>query len=75
MTLIVDATADRIESTAQSTEDGDRGDSTSKARERRRIDVTDLRADGIEEFVESNVDTDRVSLEHCGARTYLVVEE
>ena len=74
MTLIVDATADRTESTGQPTDERER-EPTANARERRRIDVTDLHAGGIEEFVRSNVDTDRVSLEHCGARTYLVVEE
>ncbi|SDR18448.1 hypothetical protein [Natronobacterium texcoconense] len=42
---------------------------------RRRIDVTELRADGIEEFVEGSVATDRVSLEHRGSRTFLVLEE
>ena len=73
MTLIVHAD-DRTDASAQSTETRERRPTT-QARERRRIDVTDLHADGIEEFVESNVDTDRVSLEHCGSRTYLVVEE
>lgn len=70
MALIVDATDDRSDA-------ADRTDSTPEpaAREQRRIDVTDLPADGIEEFVAANVDTDRVSLEHCGARTYLVLEE
>lgn len=43
--------------------------------ERRRIDVTDLHAAGIEEYVQSNVETDAVSLEHRGARTFLVLEE
>ncbi|RQG96619.1 hypothetical protein [Natrarchaeobius chitinivorans] len=43
--------------------------------ERTRIDVTDLHAGGIEAFVESSVDTDYVSLETRGARTYLVLEE
>lgn len=40
----------------------------------RRIDVTDLDARGVEEFVRTSIDTDEVSLEHRGARTYLVVE-
>ncbi len=42
---------------------------------RRRIDVTDLQTAGLDAFVRSNVETDRVSLEHRGARTYLVLEE
>lgn len=42
--------------------------------ERRRIDVTDLDAASLEEFVEENVGTDLVSLEHRVARTYLVLE-
>ncbi|GAB7019825.1 hypothetical protein [Halostagnicola bangensis] len=43
--------------------------------DRPRIDVSDLRAKGVEEFVRTNVGTDRVSLEHRGSHTYLVVEE
>ena len=68
MTLIVDRTRDL----------GTHGeDRTLEAPEprRRRIDVTDLHAAGIEGFVESSVDTDCVSLEHRGGRTYLVVDE
>lgn len=42
--------------------------------ERRRIDVSDLNADSLVEFVEENVGTHLVSLEHRGARTYLVLE-
>lgn len=41
---------------------------------RRRIDVTDLDARGVREFVRDGVETDRVSLEHRGGRTFLVVE-
>jgi hypothetical protein len=64
MTLIVD----RMEA-------GDEQEEPSIAEtERQRIDVTDLHADGISEFVDANVDTDSVSLEHRGARTYLVLE-
>ncbi|WP_121741306.1 hypothetical protein [Natronorubrum halophilum] len=71
MALIVDSTDDRSEHT-----DGREGPATLELEpERRRIDVTDLHADGIEAFVESNVDTDEVSLEHRGSRTYLVLEE
>lgn len=42
---------------------------------RRRIDVTDIHAAGIEEFVRTNVETDAVSLEHRGGRTYLLLED
>lgn len=77
MSLIVDTedeTADRGEgrdrhdigaSADCRTETGDRY---------RRIDVTDLHAAGIDDFVRSNVETDAVSLEHRGARTYLLLE-
>ena len=41
----------------------------------RRIDVSHLDAQGVQEYVRENVDTDYVSLEHRGARTYLLVEE
>lgn len=70
MTLIVDRTDARLDTS-------DHGEATTFVEEpdRRRIDVTDLHADGIEAFVESNVDTDAVSLEHRGGRTYLVLEE
>lgn len=40
----------------------------------RRIDVTHLDAQGVQEYVRENVATDRVSLEHRGERTYLLVE-
>ena len=42
---------------------------------RRRIDVTDMDARSVQEFARENVGTDRVSFEHRGARTFLVVEE
>ncbi|WP_049921485.1 hypothetical protein [Halopiger djelfimassiliensis] len=71
MTLIVDRTTDRSEHREERPSlDGDERD-----RQRRRIDVTDLHAAGIESFVRTNVDTDAVSLEHRGARTYLVLED
>ncbi len=60
---------------------GEQFDDDRRAREpavepdRPRIDVSDLRAKGVEEFVQTNVETDRVSLEHRGSHTYLVVEE
>ncbi|SFS47464.1 hypothetical protein [Halostagnicola kamekurae] len=43
--------------------------------DRPRIDVSDLQAKGVEEFVRTNVGTDRVSLEHRGSHTYLLLEE
>lgn len=42
---------------------------------RRRFDVTNMDAAGVQRFARENVGTDRVSLEHRGSRTYLVVEE
>ena len=42
--------------------------------ERRRIDVSELDAAGVETFVEENVGTHLVSLEHRGGRTYLLLE-
>ncbi len=42
--------------------------------ERRRIDVTELDAAGLETFVEENVGTHLVSLERRGSHTYLVLE-
>ena len=42
---------------------------------RRRIDVTDMHAAGVQEYVRDRVRTDDVSLEHRGARTYLVIGE
>ncbi|KDE59440.1 hypothetical protein EL22_21935 [Halostagnicola sp. A56] len=43
--------------------------------DRPRIDISDLQAKGVEEFVRTNVGTDRVSLEHRGSHTYLLLEE
>ncbi|NGM67894.1 hypothetical protein G6M89_02515 [Natronolimnobius sp. AArcel1] len=76
MTLIVDATTDPT-MTAASSEDSsaDSTETAANARERRRIDVTEMPADDIAGFVDENVDTHRVSLENCGARTYLLIEE
>ncbi len=70
MALIVDRTEDRPETTTKQ-----EGTPLEADSQRRRIDVTDLHAAGIEEFVESSVDTDDVSLEHRLGRTYLVIEE
>ncbi|ELZ08671.1 hypothetical protein C479_12638 [Halovivax asiaticus JCM 14624] len=42
--------------------------------ERRRVDVTELDVTSLETFVEENVGTHLVSLEHRGGRTYLVLE-
>lgn len=70
MALIVDRTDDRSEQT-----DGHERVATLEAEPRRhRIDVTEVHAAGIEAFVDENVDTDTVSLEHRGGRTYLVLE-
>ncbi|EMA35658.1 hypothetical protein [Halobiforma nitratireducens] len=69
MALIVDATGDLT------TDDRSEGAATAATPERRRIDVTELPADGIEAFVDESVDTEYVSLEHRGGRTYLVLEE
>ena len=66
MTLIVDRTNAPI---------GENEPTAELVEERRRIDVTELHAAGIEGFVDSSVDTDCVSLEHRGGRTYLVIEE
>ncbi|MCU4926301.1 hypothetical protein OB905_09945 [Halobacteria archaeon AArc-dxtr1] len=64
--MIVDCIDDdRVDGTATPEKPGD---------QRRRIDVTELDATDVQEFVRTNVGTDRVSLEHRGARTYLVVE-
>ncbi|ADB61712.1 hypothetical protein Htur_2841 [Haloterrigena turkmenica DSM 5511] len=70
MVLIVDRTDDRPEPINKQ-----EGTTLDADPQRRRIDVTDLHAAGIEEFVESSVDTDDVSLEHRLDRTYLVIEE
>lgn len=55
------------------------GETTLEARladtRRSRIDVTEMDARSVQQFARQNVGTDRVSLEHRGARTYLVVEE
>lgn len=66
MTLIVDRTHAPI---------GKNEPTAAPVEERRRIEVTELHAAGIEGFVDSSVDTDCVSLEHRGGRTYLVLEE
>ena len=71
MALIVD----RSEGRTEQTDSTDTATTLEPEPERRRIDVTDLHAAGIEEFVESNVDTEFVSLEHRGTRTYLVLED
>lgn len=68
MTMIVDRTEHRDERS------GSRERDSSPEPVRRRIDVTDLHAAGIEEFIDSNVDAKAVSLEHRGARTFLVLE-
>ena len=42
---------------------------------RRRIDVTDMSTSGVQQYVRSAIDTDCVSFEQRGARTFLVVDE
>ncbi|GAB3022561.1 hypothetical protein [Natronobiforma cellulositropha] len=42
---------------------------------RRRIDVTDVHAAGVAAYARECVGSTAVSLEHRGARTYLVVDE
>lgn len=78
MPLIVEETDSRTEHDEgsirrepRSTDDRERR----TAEQRRRIDVSDVPTADIREFVRSNVDTDAVSLEHRGSRTYLLVEE
>ena len=41
---------------------------------RRRIDVTDMDADSLTRYVSEQIETDQVSLENRGRRTYLLVE-
>lgn len=41
---------------------------------RRRFDVTGMDARGVQQLVEEDLATDRISLEHRGARTYLLME-
>ncbi|WP_254524622.1 hypothetical protein [Natrinema caseinilyticum] len=78
MPLIVEAgdeTADRGEGRDRR-ETGASADRRTGSGDRyRRIDVTDLHAAGIDDFVRSNVETDAVSLEHRGGRTYLLLEK
>ncbi|WIV68044.1 hypothetical protein [Natrialbaceae archaeon AArc-T1-2] len=40
---------------------------------RRRVDVTGLDLTAIRRLVREDLETDRVSLERCGARTYLLL--
>lgn len=50
-------------------------DHSENATDRRRIDVTDMHAAGVQEYVRDSVTTDRVSFEHRAGRTYLVLGE
>jgi len=65
MTLIIDHSKDRPTTDSQPVDE----------ESRRRIDVTDVHADGLEECIDSSVDTDCVSLQHRGGRTCLVVDD
>ncbi|ELZ02803.1 hypothetical protein [Natrialba asiatica] len=72
MTLIVDRSGGSIGVETES----ESSPETATAPQRERIEVTELDAASIDEFVQArvDVDTDQVSLEHRGARTYLVLE-
>lgn len=72
MTLIVDRSDDRARSEFTENEPV-----LGTEPQRERIEVTELHAASVEDFVNAraDVDTDQVSLEHRGARTYLVLEE
>ncbi|PCR90990.1 hypothetical protein [Natrinema ejinorense] len=77
MSLIVEAADERTDR-----DEGGRSDArpsveppTTAHGQRRRIDVTDLDAAGLDEFVRTNVETDAVSLEHRGGRTYLLIAD
>ncbi|ELY58588.1 hypothetical protein [Natronococcus jeotgali] len=63
----------RIDARSQRTEPTDAA--ATVAAPRRRVDVSSLHLDEIRAYVDANLETDRVSLERRGARTYLVVEE
>ncbi|ELY95560.1 hypothetical protein [Natrialba taiwanensis] len=73
MTLIVDHSGGPVGGTSEFSE-GESIPETTPQRER--IDVTELDAASIGEFVQArvDVDTEQVSLEHRGSRTYLVLE-
>jgi len=81
MSLIIEGADERIDSDEGSDRRDRRDrrstvDHTNRAtQQHQRIDVTDLHAAGIDEYVRSNVETDDVSLEHRGSRTYLRLEE
>ena len=47
---------------------------TSEPRTRRRIEITDLSAEGVDDYVRMQPMDAELSLERRGARTYLVVE-
>ncbi|MFB1066168.1 hypothetical protein [Natrinema sp. H-ect4] len=78
MSLIIEGADERIDSDEGSDRRDRRStvDHTNRAtQQHQRIDVTDLHAAGIDEYVRTNVETDDVSLEHRGSRTYLRLEE
>lgn len=78
MSLIIEGADERID-LDEGTDRRDRRstlDQTNRAtQQHQRIDITDLHAAGIDEYVRANVETDDVSLEHRGSRTYLRLEE
>ncbi|WP_226038931.1 hypothetical protein [Natrinema sp. DC36] len=78
MSLIIEGADEQIDSD-EGSERRDRRSTVDHAnratQQHQRIDVTDLHAAGIDEYVRTNVETDDVSLEHRGSRTYLRLEE
>ncbi|MDF9744202.1 hypothetical protein [Natrinema salsiterrestre] len=78
MPLIVEETDTRTEHTENGTRREPQSSDDRDARtadQRRRIDVSDVHTTEIREYVRSNLETDAVSLEHRGGRTYLLIEE
>lgn len=78
MSLIIEGADERIDYDEGSNRRDRRStvDHTNQTtQQHRRIDITDLHAAGIDEYVRTNVETDDVSLEHRGSRTYLRLEE
>ncbi|MFU8869342.1 hypothetical protein [Natronococcus sp.] len=62
----------RIDARSQRTEPTDAAATVEPPR--RRVDVSSLHLDEIQTYVDANLETDRVSLERRGSRTFLLVE-
>ncbi|ELY56786.1 hypothetical protein QA600_16640 [Natronococcus sp. A-GB1] len=62
----------RIDARSQRTEPTDAAATVEAPR--RRVDVSSLHLDEIQTYVDANLETDRVSLERRGSRTFLLVE-